>query len=322
VAVDNGDLVVAARAGDERAFVELTSPHRAALHAHCYRLLGSLHDADDALQETLLRAWRGIARFEPRSPIAAWLYRIATNVSLRMIEQRQRRDAVTIDAHLEPYPQPLVVTGSEPETSAELREAIGLAFVAAMQLLPPRQRAILVLRDVLDWSAREVAELFDDSVAAVNSALQRARERLRREREEGSLARLHAPAAPGAEARVMRRFQEAWEAMDIDGLIELLAGDALMTMPPQAMRVEGGAAIARFFATVPLDGRLDRIRLLPGRANGQPALAAYAENEQTGEHEAYGVMVFAIAGEQIAGITGFPRQPALFRRLGLPVTLT
>jgi RNA polymerase sigma factor (sigma-70 family) len=166
-----------------------------------------LHDADDALQETLLRAWRGIARFEPRSPIAAWLYRIATKVSLRMIEQRQRRDVVPIDAHLEPYPQPLVATDSEPATSAESREAIGLAFVAAMQLLPPRQRAILVLRDVLDWSAREVAELFDDSVAAVNSALQRARERLRREREEGSLVRLHAPAAPAAEARVMRRFQ-------------------------------------------------------------------------------------------------------------------
>jgi RNA polymerase sigma-70 factor (TIGR02960 family) len=205
VAVDDRDLVGAAREGDERAFVELTSPHRAALHAHCYRLLGSLHDADDALQETLLRAWRGIVRFEPRSPVAAWLYRIATNVSLRMIEQRQRRDAMPIDAHLEPYPQSLVATGSEPATSAESREAIGLAFVAAMQLLPPRQRAILVLRDVLDWSAREVAELFDDSVAAVNSALQRARERLGREREEGSLARMHAPATPEAEAGASRR---------------------------------------------------------------------------------------------------------------------
>jgi RNA polymerase sigma factor (sigma-70 family) len=185
VAVDDRDLVGAAREGDERAFVELTSPHRAALHAHCYRLLGSLHDADDALQETLLRAWRGIARFEPRSPVAAWLYRIATNVSLRMIEQRQRRDAMPIDAHLEPYPQSLVATGSGPATSAESREA-----------------------------------------------------------------------------------------------------------------------------TVPLDGRIDRIRLLPARANGQPALAACAEDEETGQHEAYGVMVFAIAGGRIAGITGFPRRPA------------
>jgi RNA polymerase sigma-70 factor (ECF subfamily) len=175
--LDDGRLVAAARGGDERAFVELTSPHRSALHAHCYRLLGSLHDADDALQETLLRAWRGIDRFEPRAPVAAWLYRIATNVCLRMLEEHRRRDADSIDAHLQPYPEPISAEGSGPEVAAESREAIGLAFIAAMQLLPPKQRAVLVLRDVLDWSAREVAEFLDDSVPAVNSALQRARPR-------------------------------------------------------------------------------------------------------------------------------------------------
>jgi RNA polymerase sigma-70 factor (TIGR02960 family) len=169
--------LAAARGGDERAFVELTAPQRAALHAHCYRLLGSVHDADDALQEALLRAWRGIDRFEPRAPIAPWLYRIATNVCLRMLEQRKRGGAV--DAHLEPYPQQavenLAAQVAGPEALAESREAVGLAFVAAMQLLTPKQRAVLVLRDVLDLSAREVAEMLDDSVAAVNSAVQRAR---------------------------------------------------------------------------------------------------------------------------------------------------
>jgi RNA polymerase sigma-70 factor (ECF subfamily) len=320
--LDEARLVAAARDGEERAFVELTSSHRSALHTHCYRLLGSLHDADDALQETLLRAWRGIDRFEPRAPVAAWLYRIATNVCLRMLEQRHRREADSIDAHLQPYPEPVAADGSGPELAAESREAVGLAFVAAMQLLPPKQRAVLVLCDVLDWSAREVAEFFDDTVPAVNSALQRARHRVAREHAERSLARVHRPASAAVEAQVMRRFQDAWEAVDIDGIVALLATDALMTMPPESVRVAGGAAVAEFFATVPLHGRLDDIRLRPARANGQPALAAYALDDATGDHEAYGVMVFAIDGERIAGITGFPREPELFRRLGLPVTVS
>jgi RNA polymerase sigma-70 factor (ECF subfamily) len=314
-------VLAAAQSGDERAFVELTAPHRPALHAHCYRLLGSLYDADDALQETLLRAWRGIERFEPRAPIAAWLYRIATNVCLRMIEQRQRLPA-PVDAHLEPYPERPLASADEPAAAAETREAVGLAFVAAMQVLPPRQRAVLVLRDVLDWSAREVAELLGESVAAVNSLLQRARSRVAREHEERTLARPHEPASPGAEAALMRRFQEAWEAVDIDGLVALLAEDALMTMPPESIAIAGASEIGAFFRTVPLGGRLDRIRLLPARANGQPALAAYAEDETSGGYPAYGVMVFAIGGERITGITGFPRRPELFARLGLPVELS
>jgi RNA polymerase sigma-70 factor (ECF subfamily) len=303
-------LIEAARGGDEAAFVRLTSPHRAALHAHCYRLLGSTHDADDALQETLLRAWQAVDRFEPRAPLVAWLYRIATNVCLRLLERRARTPAPTVDAHLEPYPQQLV-DELGPERLAVEHESIGLAFVAAMQLLPPKQRAALVLRDVLGWSAREVAELLDDSVAAVNSALQRARRRLDEERAAGSLVREHAP-LPGAEQSVMRRFQDAWEAVDIDGLVDLLAHDALMTMPPEGMRVAGAAAIGEFFATVPLEGALDRFRLLACRTNGQPALAAYADGA------GYGLMVFAIERDVIAGITGFPYRRELFDRLGLP----
>jgi RNA polymerase sigma-70 factor, ECF subfamily len=316
-------LIGAARFGDEQAFVRLAAPHRASLHAHCYRLLGSLHDADDAMQETLLRAWRGLDGFEPRAPVAAWLYRIATNVSLRMLEQRKR--AAAVDAHLEPYPERLIEelpsTERGPDALVESREAIGLAFVAAVQLLPPKQRAVLVLRDVLGWSAREVASLLDDSVAAVNSALQRARARLEREQTERSLARPHRPAGGRSEALLMRRFQDAWEEVDIDGIVSLLAGDALMTMPPEGMRIAGAEAIGTFFATQPLGGRLERIRLVPERANGQPALVGYAEDPDDGRFRAYGLMVFALEGETIAGITGFPWQPELFARLGLPVEL-
>lgn len=163
-----------ARVGPEQAFVRLTAPHRRGLHLHCYRLLGSLHDADDALQETLLRGWRGLDRFEPRAPVSAWLYRIATNVCLRMLEQRGR-DPARAEAHLQPYPDRLLEELPSPDVGpdavVEAREAIGLAFVAAVQLLPPKQRTVLVLRDVLGWSAREVAHFFGDSVAAVNSAL-------------------------------------------------------------------------------------------------------------------------------------------------------
>jgi RNA polymerase sigma-70 factor, ECF subfamily len=283
-------------------------------------MLGSLHDADDALQETLLRAWRGIGRFEPRAPLAAWLYRIATNACLRMLEQRSRTPA-PVDVHLQPYPdrslEPIVPRRAGPEASAEAREAIGLAFVAAMQLLPPKQRAVLLLRDVLDWSAREVADLLEDSVAAVNSALQRARDRMAREHEEGSLARAHVPIDAGVEAAVMRQFQDAWEAADLDGIVALLATDAVMTMPPESVRVEGAAAIGTFFGTVPLGGRIDRIRLLASSANGQPALAAYTSDDITGGYAGYGFMVFAIDGDRIAGITGFPHRPGLFARLGL-----
>jgi RNA polymerase sigma-70 factor (ECF subfamily) len=319
---DNGALVAAARAGDERAFVELTSPNRRALHLHCYRLLGSLHDADDATQEALLRAWKGIERYEPHAPVRAWLYRIATNVCLRMLERRARDRAIGLDAHLEPYPDPVAPAASEPPARVESDEAVGLAFIAAMRLLPPKQRVVLVLRDVLDWSTREVAELLDDSDAAVNSALQRARARMAAEHRDGSLARAHRPASADIEALVMQRFQDAWKAVDIDGILALLTADALLTMPPEGMRFEGAGAIAEFFATVPLGGRLDRIRLIPRRANGQPALAAYAESPEAGAYEAYGVMVFAIDGERIAGITGFPRQLELFGRLGLPAEMT
>lgn len=318
---DEARLLAAAKQGEEAAFVELTSPHRRALHIHCYRLLGSLHDADDALQETLLGAWRGLPDFQPRAPVRSWLYRIATNASLRMIERRREVSRSTV-THLQPYPDDLFNDTPSadlgPEETTILDEEVGLAFIAAMQLLPPRQRAILVLRDALDWRAAEVAELFDDSVAAVNSALQRARAGLAREQEAGTLARANLPAGRGEEAAVVRSFIEAWERVDIEAIVGLLSDDALLTMPPVQMRFEGAEAIGRFFATEPVGGRLDRIKLVEVRANGQPALASFADEEGDGVHRAYGVMVFALAGERIAGITGFPRDVELFERFGLP----
>jgi RNA polymerase sigma-70 factor (ECF subfamily) len=208
-----------------------------------------------------------------------------------------------------------------PEAIVESRETLALAFVAAMQLLPAKQRVVLVLREVLGWSAKEAADLLGESAAAVNSALQRARARLETERAQGTLAREHLPVSGEAEATVMRRFQEAWDAVDIPGIMALLERDALLTMPPEGARIEGADAIASFFATEPLDGLLDRIKLVLMHANGQPGFAAYAQEESGGAYRAYGVMVFAIIGERIVGITGFPERPELFTRLGLSTEL-
>ena len=325
-------LLVAAAAGDEQAFRSLTEPHRRALHLHCYRMLASLHDADDALQETLLRAWRALGRFEPRSAPSAWLHAIATNVCLTALARRGRRrelpaadvgEAVWEDRllHLQPYPDRLLdelePASTDPEARYVLRETVELAFVTAIQLLPPKQRAVLILRDVLGWSAKETAEALEDSVAAVNSALQRARGSLDRVQRLG--AATHAPAGDAQVRALLDRFMEAWDAVDIDAIVKLLTRDALMTMPPVPTYVLGARAIGEFFATVPAEGRLDEIRLVPTAANRQPALAAYVRGPD-GVHRAYGVMVFACDGDAISGIVGFA-DASLFERFGLPLEL-
>jgi RNA polymerase sigma-70 factor (ECF subfamily) len=292
---------------DEQAFALLIEPHRRALHLHCYRMLGSLHDADDALQETMLRAWKGSDRYEPRAQLGAWLHAIATNVCLTTIARRRARPAEVREdlEYLQPYPDRLL-------EDVVLRETVELAFITAIQLLPPKQRAVLILRDVLGWSAKEAADALDDSVAAVNSALQRARMGLQAERR-------YVPAAGERERTLVRRFMEAWDAVDVEGLVALLTEDALMTMPPERMRVAGARAIGDFFGSVPQDGRLDELRLVATSANRQPALAAYSRGED-GRHRPYGLMVLQIEDDLISGIVGFP-DPWLFEQCGLPAEL-
>lgn len=303
------ELLEAARGRDEQAFQQLIDPARRELHLHCYRMLGSLHDTEDALQETLVRAWRGIDRFEPRAPLRTWLHRIATNVCLDALAKRGRRRE---EPQLDPLPDRLLPELG-PEGSAVEHESIELAFVAAVQVLPARQRAVLLLRDVLGWSAKEVAELLDTSVAGANSALQRARGTLEREREAGLLTRVHSPPESEVERVLVRRFVEAWQTTDVEELVRLLAEDALLTVPPLPIRVTGSGAIGEFLRTRPAGGQLDRFRLVETRANGRPAVALYLDRE------AHAVMTLALDGARIVALTRFG-EPELFPHFGLPMS--
>jgi len=317
------ELLQAALAGDKVGFELLVEPHVRELHLHCYRMLGSFHDAEDAMQETLLRAWRHLHTFEGRAPLRAWLYRIATTTCLKMLGSAQRRrvaarpDGADVP-YLEPYPDRLLDDlphdGLDPAAVAEQRESVALAFVVALQQLTARQRAVLVLREVVGWSAAEVAELLETSVPAVNSALQRARAGLGRALPPTVSAR----SLPAQEQDVLRRFMLAWQRRDIQGLAALLREDAVLHMPPQSMRYLGREQVASFFGAVPADGRLDRIRLMATRANGQPALAAYLPAAD-GAYRAYGVMVLVMAEDGIQAITGF-QDASLFDAFGLPQT--
>ena len=246
------ELLRAACGGDSRAFQALVAPHVRALHLHSYRMLGSYTEAEDAVQETLLRAWQGLSGFEGRAPLRHWLYRITTTTCLKMIRDRRREPATTADvAWLQPYPDALLSqvadTGADPAGIAEGRESVALAFIAALQLLPASQRAVLILRDVLAWPARDVAGLLDTSVAAVNSALQRARATLAAANPAAAASR---PLSRG-EQLVLDAFVRAWQACDIPALAALLRDDATLTMPPQAIQITGRQAVADFFATVP-----------------------------------------------------------------------
>jgi len=318
------ELLQAALAGDQARFGLLVEPHVRELQVHCYRMLGSFHDAEDAMQETLLRAWRHLHTFQGRGPLRAWLYRIATTTCLKLLASSQRhRVAARSDGAdvpwLEPYPDRLLDdlpdTGPDPAAVAEQRESVALAFVVALQQLTARQRAVLVLREVLGWSAAEVAELLETTMPAVNSALQRAR---------ASLGRALPPAVsvrslPAQEQDVLRRFMLAWQRRDLEGLAALLREDAVLHMPPQSLRLMGRGQVARFFGAVPADGRLDRIRLVATRANGQPALAAYLPAAD-GAYRAYGVMVLVVVEDGIRAITGF-QDASLFPAFGLPKSL-
>jgi RNA polymerase sigma-70 factor, ECF subfamily len=321
--VTEAALIAAARAGDEAAFRELTNRHARELHVHCYRMLGSIHDAEDALQDSLLRAWRHLAGFEGRSSFRAWLYRIATNACLAAATRRPKPEHDE-DIVLTPYPDTwldeLPSDADEPSARYDRHESVQLAFLAAVQTLPPRQRAVLLLRDVLGFSAREAAELLDASPTSVHSALRRARATLERRQAEGRLELDRKRPPDDVERSLVQRYVAAWEAIDLTALLRLLREDAVMTMPPDPGVFLGSLAIVDFFATVPAGGALDRIPLLPTRANRQPAVAAYGLDPDGGVYRPYGLMVLSVDGGSIAEITGCT-DPSVFEAFGLPSEL-
>jgi RNA polymerase sigma-70 factor, ECF subfamily len=317
-------LLEAARGGDQEAFGRLVEAYRGELHAHCYRMLGSVHDAEDALQEVMLRAWRGLPRFEGRSSLRSWLYTIATNTSLNLIEKRPKRvlpvdygpaadphdgpgEPITESVWVEPYADErlgLEDGYAAPEARYEQRESVELAFIAALQHLPANQRAALVLRDVLGFSAKEAAETLETTTASVNSALQRARktveERLPDQSQQATLRSL------GDERvrEIVDGYVDAWQRADVSAVVAMLTEDAAFAMPPLRTWFGGRDAIERFLANWPLSGEW-RWRPLQLRANGQPALAFYAWDDEEGCYLPFALNVLSLRGEQISDVTAF-----------------
>jgi RNA polymerase sigma-70 factor (TIGR02960 family) len=324
-----------ARRGDEDAFRALTDPYRRELQVHCYRILGSVQDAEDMVQETLLAAWRGLESYEERDSLRAWLYRIATNRCLNSLRDSRRRprEAPSIPFEvpeptrrgeplwLEPYPDALLdgiaETSPGPEARYETKEAVSLAFVAALQHLPPRQRAVLVLRDVLGFRAAEVAEMLESSEVSVNSALQRARAALET-RPPADRERTPLPRSP-RERELVARFADAVESGDVEGMVSVLTEDALLTMPPAPLEYQGHEAIAAFLRSREED-RGEPLRVVSTRANAQPAFACYLPDAQAGIAHPRGLFALTLAGEGIVAITWF-LDTGVFRHFGLPETL-
>jgi RNA polymerase sigma-70 factor (TIGR02960 family) len=327
------DLLTRARAGDGEAFRQLVDPYRREIQVHCYRILGSVQDAEDALQDTLLSAWNGLARFEGRASVRTWLYRVATSRCLDALRSESRRPPMSTPMPgldppeptrlgevlwLEPYPDVLLEGLADvapgPEARYESREAISLAFVKALQTLPPRQRAILILRDVLNFSAKEVAHILDTSEESVTSALKRARAALRRQSEAAEHEPLPIPGS-AAEHDLVERFTRAFEAADVAGLVALLTDDIWLAMPPLPLEYQGREATARFLlATAFRPGWT--CRLIATRANRQPAFGFYARAPQGGDFHAIGLLVLTLSGQRIRAITRFDN--SILSRFGLP----
>jgi RNA polymerase sigma-70 factor, ECF subfamily len=334
--VDERELLEAARRGDEDAYRRLVEPRRAELHAHCYRMLGSVPDAEDALQEALLRAWRGLPRFEGRSSFRSWLYKIATNACLKAIERRRTRvlpidygpaadphdgpgEPLVESVWIDPYPDEklgLEEGIAAPAARYEQRESIELAFIAALQHLPARQRAVLILRDVLGFSGREVADALETTPASVYSALQRAHktvdERLPEQSQQATIRTL----GDDALRDVVDGYVDAWERGDVDAVVAMLAEDATIAMPPIPTWYGGREAVGAFLRGWPLAGKR-RWRLVPARANGQLAFGQYISDGKKGSFMPHGVNVLALRGGRIAAITAF-LNPEDFGRFGLP----
>jgi RNA polymerase sigma-70 factor (ECF subfamily) len=326
------DLITRARAGDGDAFQELTGLYRRELQVHCYRMLGSFQDAEDALQDTLLAAWQGIAGFEGRSSIRTWLYRIATNRCLNALRSASRRPAKEWDiaeyeppeptrlgevVWLQPFPDALlegaIDVPLDPEARYALTESISLAFVTALQVLPPRQLAVVILRDVLGFHATEVADMLDSTVESVTSALKRARANLQRQRTP--IAAREPPPAPDSpsEDAIVAKFVSAWESADLDALVALLTDDVFISMPPLPFEYEGRDVGARFCASIFRSGR--RFDLVSTRANGQPAFGAYLR-APTGIRHGVGLYVLTLTGDRICAMTRF--ENSVLPWFGLP----
>jgi len=321
----------------EQAFSDLTEPHRRALQAHCYRMVGSAQEAEDLAQETLWRAWRRRETYEGRAPLRSWLYKIATNLCLDALKQRPRRTlpaaleaASTLEqpapppasepVWLEPFPDDLLASDdANPEARYAARESVALAFMTSLQLLPPRQRAVLILRDVLDWQAGEVAEALGQSVPSVKSALHRARTTLASHQQSTRLDDLRHHPADEALRGQLDRYVLAWETADVPGLLALLRDEATFSMPPAHSWYQGRANIGAFVRQTIFGGAArGRWRLLPTRANGQPAFGLYKRDEASNSYQAYGIQVVTFAGSGIADITTF-RTPSLVPRFNLPL---
>jgi RNA polymerase sigma-70 factor (TIGR02960 family) len=329
------DLIGRAQAGDGEAFRALTEPHRRELQVHCYRMLGSFQDAEDALQDTLLAAWRGLEGFDGRAAIRTWLYRIATNRCLDALRSASRRPAKQWDipgvqppeptrlgevVWLEPYPDALLEGAINlplgPEARYEQTESISLAFVTALQTLPPRQLAVLILRDVLGFHANEVADMLDTSVESVKSALKRARAGLQHRRSSTADHEQPPAADSAAEEAIVAKFVSAYESADIDALVALLTDDVFMSMPPLPLEYEGRDVVAGFCAALFGAGR--RFELVPTRANGQPAFGAYLQSP-TGIRHGTGLFVLALSGDRICAMIRF--ENSVFPTFGLPRSL-
>ena len=325
------DLIDRARSGDAAAFEELVGPYRREMRVHCYRILGSLADAEDALQETMTAAWQGLRGFEGRSSVRTWLYRIATSRCLNMLRAANRRPTADVVLQVTPpeptrltevvwlEPIPDVLLDDEavgPEARIEAREAITLAFVSALQLLPPRQRVVLILRDVLDYSAREVASMLDATEQSVTSALKRARATIADELP--SRDRPPPPVDSPEERRVLERLVRAFEVADVDQIVELMTDDVWVRMPPLPLEYQGRELAGLFFETVAFrHGR--RYHLVQTRANGQPAFAVYLHDPVSEVGHAFGLFVVTLAGDKVSAITRFDN--AVIGRFGLPRTL-
>ncbi|TDB89913.1 sigma-70 family RNA polymerase sigma factor [Actinomadura sp. KC216] len=328
--MDEAELLTRARAGDEAAFDVLADRYRGELRAHCYRMLGSLQDAEDGLQESLLAAWRGLPGFQGRSSLRTWLYRVSTNACLRLASKRPRRvlspdhgpprgdvhdlgEPVTGPVFLEPWPDDVAAGEPGPEASFALRESVELAFVAALQHLPATQRAVLILREVLEFSAAEVASFLDLTPAAVNSALQRARKAVR-ERVPGPSQQTEL-AALGTDGRreLIDAFVTAWERADVDALVALLADDVRFTMPPLPAWFDGRDDVARFLAERVFETPW---RLVPLRVNGQPGFACYQRGPD-GRFRTGAINVLSLRDGRITRISAF-LDPALYPLFGLP----